>query len=260
MTPVLAAYEVGYSFGTCVALDRVTLRIHPGEIVALIGPNGAGKTTLVRLLAALIAPRSGRIDVAGPRTRTVAYLAQSEELPSEWYARDVVALGRLPHTGLWRRARPADREAIDRAMEQTGTTPFARRRISTLSGGERQRVAIARALAQEPRILLLDEPTSYLDVGRQAELLATLRSQASRGVATLAVMHDLGLARQTDRCVLLAAGTLCGDGPPADVLRPESLHAAYSTSTELGRWSAPGDEVASPRRAPPPAAPTKQMQ
>jgi iron complex transport system ATP-binding protein len=118
-------------------------------------------------------------------------------------------------------------------MKRTGTTELGDRKVDALSGGERQRVALARALAQEPRVLLLDEPTTHLDLRHQVELFATLREEAATGMAVVAVMHDLGFAAQADRCVLLADGAVRADGAPADALRPEVLAQVYGTEVEI---------------------------
>ena len=211
-------------------MDWVTLVARPGEVLALLGPNGAGKTTLLKMLAGLLAPRSGTVE-ASP-SRSVAYLAQGEPLPLDWTAREVVELGRLPHRGLLRRHTLSDRAAVDQAMVSTSTTQFAERLVLTLSLGQRQRVALARALAQEPGTLLLDEPASHLDLRHQVALMATLRAQADRGASVVVVVHDLGLAAHADRCVLFSVGRIAADGPSRAVLRPDILCEVYGTDFE----------------------------
>jgi iron complex transport system ATP-binding protein len=209
----------------------VSVSVGPGELVAVIGPNGAGKTTLLKALAGLLAPRSGA--VCRSAGLSVAYLAQAAEMPLDWAAREMVELGRLPRVGPWRALSAADRVAVRGAMQRTTTLSFAERPLAALSGGERQRVALARALAQEPDLLLLDEPTTHLDMHHQAELLGILRGEAARGVSSVAVMHDLTLASHADRCVLLRAGTVVADGAPEAVLRAELLSHAYETPLEV---------------------------
>jgi iron complex transport system ATP-binding protein len=233
MVPLLSASHLGFAYGSRRVLGDVSLIVHPGEVVALLGPNGAGKSTLLKLLAGLLTPAEGSLSVPTPRPRSVAYLAQSEELPLDWCVRATVELGRLPYVGLFRRLTHVDHAAVQRALVRTSTLEDASRLLSTLSGGERQRVALARALAQEPRLLLLDEPTAHLDVRHQVELLALLRLVASEGVAVIAVMHDLTLAGHADRCIVLADGAVQADGAPADVLSPRLLQRVYQTELEV---------------------------
>jgi iron complex transport system ATP-binding protein len=231
MTQLLLAKDLRVSYGSRVVLSQVSLSVAQGQIVALVGPNGAGKTTLLKALARLIAPTSG--SVHGPATPKSAYLAQAEEAPLDWSARAVVELGRLPYVGFWRALSALDRLAVDSAMRRTETLPFADRALGALSGGERQRVMLARALAQEPSLLLLDEPTSHLDVRHQAELLRTLRSEAERGVSSVVVLHDLTLAGHADRCVLLSDGAVLADDTPGAVLRADLLSTVYGTALEV---------------------------
>lgn len=232
---VLAAESVSFSYGREPLLTDVTLDVSSGEITSIIGPNGAGKTTLLKVLAGLLAPNSGAVRAPSARTGGIAYLAQAEELPPDWTVREVVELGRMPYVGIWRDLAPEDKHAAERAMERTGVRSVADRIVETLSGGERQRVALARALAQEPRALLLDEPTTHLDLRHQVDLFAVLRAEATRGVAVVAVMHDLGFAGCTDRCILLSRGRVRASGPPANVLVPKVLFEVYSTRVELVR-------------------------
>ena len=235
MTPLLRAHDIHVSYGPRPVLTGVSLSVHPGEIVALIGPNGAGKTTLLKALAGLLTPQAGRVDVAGPRARTVAYLAQSEEVPADWTAREVVELGRWAYAGMWRSFDARDARAAWQAMKRTDTLPLADRLLGTLSGGERQRIAVARALAQEPRALLLDEPAAHLDIRNQIELFALLRAEASRGVGIVVVVHDLGSAAQADRCVLLSRGRVHAEGASLDVLRSDILGEVYGVDLEVLR-------------------------
>jgi iron complex transport system ATP-binding protein len=235
VTAILSADAVRFCYGRTIVLAGVTLAVRPGEIIALVGPNGAGKTTLLKLLAGLLMPGAGGVRVSPPRARTVAYLSQSEEVPFDWSVREVVELGRLPYVGFWRDLTPQDQQAVHRAMERTAILQLAERLVGTLSGGERQRVALARALAQEPRALLLDEPTTHLDLRHQVDLFSALRVEVSRGVAVVAVMHDLSFAAHADRCLVLSRGAIRADGVPADVLRPDLLREVYGTEVEVVR-------------------------
>jgi cobalamin transport system ATP-binding protein len=250
MTALLSAHDVRFSYGRQAVLAGVTLAVHPGEILALVGPNGAGKTTLLKLLAGLLVAHGGQVRAVGVRARTVAYLAQSEGLPADWSAREVVELGRLPYVGLWRDLTREDARAVDWAMERTETAHLAGRLVANLSGGERQRVALARALAQAPRVLLLDEPAAHLDLRHQVGLLAALRAEAARGVGVVAVLHDLAFAAQADRCVVLSQGRIRGDGSPIAVLVPDLVREVYETEIEVLRGR-DGRIVIAPTRSPP---------
>jgi iron complex transport system ATP-binding protein len=237
VSALLSAHEVHASYGARTVLHGVTFAAQAGEVVALIGPNGAGKSTLLKVLAGIVRPTQGRVDAPEPRPRSIAYLAQSEELPGDWTVRDVVELGRLPFVGFWRDLGPDDRVAVARAMEQTATSELASRHVGELSGGERQRVALARAIAQEPRVLLLDEPTTHLDLRHQVDLFAVLRDRAAARMAVVAVMHDLAFAAHADRCVLLADGRVRADGTPSEALQTDVLGAVYDTDIEIYRGS-----------------------
>jgi iron complex transport system ATP-binding protein len=224
--------RVGYAYDGAPVLRDVTFAAEAGEIVAVIGPNGAGKTTLLKIAAGLLAPTSGSVR-SSVRPGGVAYLAQAEPLPGGFTAREIVELGRLPHTGVVRGLRAADRAAVGAALAKTGTDELAHRAVGTLSGGEQQRVALARALAQEPEVLLLDEPTNHLDPRHQVELFEALRAAARAGVAAVAVVHDLGFAGAADRCLLLARGEVIAEGTPASVLRAETLSETYGAAMEV---------------------------
>ena len=204
-----------------------------GEVIGLCGPNGVGKSTLLRLILGLLAPRAGRVMLGGdPVTRLerrdiarrAALLMQDGPLELPLSAREVVALGRLPHLRRFEAERPSDQVAIDAAMDLTDTRAFADRRVTELSGGERHRVQLARALAQETPLLLLDEPTASFDVSHQLQAMELLRAAASRGRAVLVALHDLSLAaRSCDRILLLGDGRLQADGPPAQAFTEENL-------------------------------------
>jgi len=231
VTALLSARQLRLDYGTRPVLRGVSLGLHRGELVALIGPNGAGKSTLLKVLAGLLTPRSGTVyRRAGLQA---AYLAQAEELPLDWSAREVVSLGRLPYVGFWRALSAVDQAAVQSAMTRTSTWSLAERKLNALSGGERQRVTLARALAQDPEVLLLDEPTTHLDVRHQAELLSALRTERERGISTLAVMHDLTLAGHADRCLLLRDGQIMADGTPEAVLSADLLSDTYETALEV---------------------------
>ncbi len=247
MTKLISVKNLSFAYGQNTVLERVNLSIEAGEFVALIGPNGAGKTTLLKLLAGLLKPHFGSIQTPEPKSQHIAYLAQSEPLPLEFTALEVVKLGRIPYQGFWGRITKADLGAVECALRSTDALAFANRQISALSGGERQRVALARALAQDPRVLLLDEPTNHLDLSHQAELMVLLRNAVGRILQTsIMVVHDLNLAALANRCVLISSGIVVADGTPEQVLQPEILEAVYQTKLETLR-SSDGRMVVIPR-------------
>jgi iron complex transport system ATP-binding protein len=218
--------------------------ISAGERIAILGPNGVGKTTLLRLLSGVRSPSAGSIFLDGrplhavPRAevaRKIAVVPQDLAVPFAFTAREIVELGRTPYLGLLRGFRPDDRRAVEQAMHLTDTTGLAGRIINELSGGERQRVIIAMALAQEPEILLLDEPTHLLDITRQAEILDLLAElNCRRGLTVVASIHDLNLAgRYFNRLLILHRGAVLAEGPPEAVLRAEIVEQAYGGPVEI---------------------------
>ena len=237
-------------------LDDVGLDLAPGEMLGLIGPNGAGKTTLLRALAALAPPRSGAVALDGapvsglaPRdlAARVAYLPQGGGSAWPLPVREVVALGRAPHRRRWVGTTAADRAAVEAALDATGTTHLAQRRVTELSGGERARVLLARALAGEPEVLLADEPVSGLDPYHRLEVMTHLQGLAHEGRGVAVVLHDLTLAgRFCDRLVLMDGGRVMASGPPAQVLTPALLARVYGVRALHGRVE--GEPVVVPWR------------
>jgi iron complex transport system ATP-binding protein len=218
------------------ALRGVDLLVRPGEWVALLGPNGSGKSTLLRVMAGLLRPKGGGVYLEGKplraygsyaRGRLLAYLPQGGPYPEGLVVEEVVRLGRLPYLGLWGREGGEDREAVAWALEVAGAAHLRGRFLGTLSGGERQRVLLARALAARPRYLLLDEPTTYLDLAHQAEVVALLRGLAERGVGVLSVLHDPNQAALAHRVAVLRDGRLLSEGPPGAVLTEPLLRGLY---------------------------------
>ena len=228
--------------GTPILAD-VGFTVSSGRITGLIGPNGAGKSTLLSALIGLV-PASGRIAFEGndlpamhrrDRAQLLAFVEQSAVTEERLSVRDVVALGRIPYEATWQTEPSADdTNVIAQALADTGTTDFADRRFATLSGGEQQRVHVARALAQQPRLLLLDEPTSHLDIRGQLQLLALLRQKAEAGMTIFIALHDLNLAsRYCDHLVVLDRGRCAAQGVPADILTPELLRTVYGVAARL---------------------------
>lgn len=238
MSALINIENLSFAYGQNTVLEKVNLSIEAGEFVALIGPNGAGKTTLLKLLAGLLKPQHGSLQTPEPKSQHIAYLAQSEPLPLEFTALEVVKLGRIPFQGFWGRETKADLGAVECALRSTDALAFSNRQIAELSGGERQRVALARALAQDPKILLLDEPTNHLDLAHQAELMFLLRNAVGSILQTVVmVVHDLNLAALASRSVLISSGMVIADGTPEQVLQPEILEDVYQTKLETLRSS-----------------------
>jgi len=218
-------------------LDGLTFEAPHGTFTALLGPNGAGKSTLLRAVAGIQRPAAGEVRFEGDdllalprreRARRVALVEQDATTELPVTGRAVAALGRTPHEALLGGSHPASAAIVDAALEDAGATPFADREVPTLSGGERQRVLLARALAQQPRLLLLDEPMNHLDIAAQLDVLRVLARLAASGVTVLAAMHDLALAAaHASHVVVLQRGRVVASGPTAEVLTPELIHDVY---------------------------------
>ena len=218
--------------------------VESGECVGIIGPNGSGKSTLLRLLGGLLEPGSGSVSIEGvglaslaPRERAkrIAVVLPEAPLLFNFSVLEVVLMGRAPHLGLWGLERGADYDAAHRALDDVGLGRLGDRPVHDLSSGERQRAMIARALAQEARLLLLDEPTAFLDLKHGLgihEILADLRRR--RDLTVVLVSHELHLvARHANRLVLLQHGRIVADGPPAAVLTPERIAPVYETDVAV---------------------------
>ncbi len=227
-------------------LAEASFRVHAGECVAIVGPNGAGKTTALRALLGTQPLAAGRAivlgrDIAdwerGALARSVAAVAQREEPAFPVTVAEIVAMGRYPHLGPWRRPGAADRDAVTRAMDRADVATLAARWVQTLSGGEWQRVRIARALAQEPRALVLDEPTASLDLRHEMELFEIVADLVRRDhLAALIVSHHLNAAaRFADRLVLLSEGRVVADDIPERVLVPDRLSVVFGWPVAVHR-------------------------
>jgi iron complex transport system ATP-binding protein len=234
---VIALEAVEVRLAERLVVDAISLRVERGGWTTLIGANGAGKTTLLRAVAGTVA-HAGTITLEGSqlgslgaraRARTLATVPQNPLLPPDMTVAEYVQLGRTPHLGLLGRAGATDRHAVGEAIARLDLRHLAVRRLDALSGGERQRAVLARALAQEAPVLLLDEPTAALDIGRQQEVLELVHElRAERGLTVLGAMHDLTLAGQyADRVALLDGGRLVAHGTPAQVLTEELIARHY---------------------------------
>ncbi len=232
--------QFGYAPGRPF-LGPLDFEIHRGRMLAVVGPNGAGKSTLLRLLAGLTKPNAGDVRFKSTplqslsprdRARRITFLPQKPIAPPTTTASEIVALGRHPHRQFGLFESPTDALAVDHAMTRTKTTEFRARRMDTLSGGEAQRVHLAAALAQQPELLILDEPTAELDLRHQIECFELLRELSdTENIATVVVTHDLNLAaRYADDAMLLHTGQVAASGPTKAVLVPQTLEAVYGVS------------------------------
>jgi len=241
----LAIEKLDFAYGRAPVLAGLDLSVAAGTITGILGPNGSGKTTLVRLASAALRPAAGRISVFGSdlsdlpsreRARRVAVVPQETHPVFEFTVEEIVRMGRAPHLGLLGLEAPRDRAIAHEAMERCEVTHVAARSFRALSGGERQRVMLARALAQEARLLLLDEPTAFLDLKHRLAVYTLLgRLHRENGLTVVVVSHDINLAaRYCDRLVLLRCGAIAADGTPAQVLRPDPIRSVYEVEVEIG--------------------------
>jgi iron complex transport system ATP-binding protein len=237
----LAIESLSASYSKTPVLREVSLTVAPGQVLAIIGPNGCGKSTLLRCACGLLTPQSGRVLLDGAevatlnvreRARRVALLPQSFEGGHDLTVEEMVLLGRTPYLAPYGAPDARDREVMEWALQAVNAGPLRTRRIGELSGGERQRVLLARALAQQPRVLLLDEPTSNLDIRYQYELLNLARrlSRAEK-LAVVLVLHQINLAAAVADTLLLLSpdGRTCAQGAPAEVMTQENLETVYQT-------------------------------
>ncbi len=240
---LLAATELSGGYGPRAVVDRVTLGVEPGRCLAVVGPNGAGKSTLLRLLAGILPARSGTVTLldrplAALRrrdiARTVGFVPQLVAMTFPLTVRELVEQGRAPHLGPWRPPGDVDRAAVARALARVHLVEQAATGVENLSGGERQRALLARALASEPRLLLLDEPATALDVRHQLDLVAVLRELLVDGVGVVLVVHDWNLAlRLADEVVVLDRGVVRASASPAEILQGPVLSEVFGVSVEL---------------------------
>ena len=236
LTLRLEQVSLGYGKGTI--LKDASLEARPREVLGIIGPNGSGKSTLIRGMTRLLVPSSGQIFIDGHTidqlkrselARLIAVVPQNAVLPELFTALEVVLMGRTPHLGLFRYESNSDLDIVQKAMESTSTAHLAERRIGELSGGEKQRLVIARALAQEPRIILLDEPTAHLDINYQIETLELIRQLCrEQNLIVVIALHDLNLAVQyCDRLIILNNGKIHSQGTPEIVVNARTIKEVY---------------------------------
>jgi iron complex transport system ATP-binding protein len=254
--PIVDVRGVSFRYGLRGALEDVSFTARAGEFVGLLGPNGAGKSTLVRLVAGLGGPSSGSVRLGGldpataPRravAQVCALVPQEPRVSWPFTVREAVMMGRAPRQGLLALPTRLDQGAVQGALEACDLVHLADRRLDALSGGERRRVFFARALAQEPRVLLLDEPTAFLDLGHQVMAMRMAQVAARGGLCVVAVLHDLNLAAATcDRLVVLSRGRVVAEGPPAAVLTAERVAEVWDVPVWRGENGVTGAPVVLP--------------
>lgn len=243
---IVQAENMSFSYNGDRVLRNITFAIETGDFVGVIGPNGTGKTTLLNLIDGILRPQEGTIRIHGipvhqmkrdDLARIVAVVPQESPMIFPFKVQEVVLMGRAPHLGNWRFEGEKDFEIVNRAMQMTDTTALALRSMNRLSGGERQRVLIARALAQEPRLMLLDEPTASLDIRHQVEFFNLIKMlNTTQGLTVIAVTHDINLASlYCNRIILLKDGCIRVAGRPAEVITEEHIQAVYETPVMVDR-------------------------
>ncbi|MSP63800.1 MAG: ABC transporter ATP-binding protein [Myxococcales bacterium] len=252
---------VSFGYDGRKVLDRLSLEIPRGQLLGVIGPNGAGKSTVVRLALGLLSPSEGRVTLEGrdvarvPRrefARVVAAVTQEEALEFPFTALEVVLMGRTAHLGPFGFERPADLVAARMAMEATGVSVLADRPLHAISGGERKRVLLARALAQDPQVLILDEPAAALDIHHQIAIFDLLAERHRRGVTVIVVIHDLNLAAAyCDRLLLLTPGAPAIDGTVEEILTYRRVREAFGVDVYVGVNELTGDRYLIPMRTAP---------
>ena len=240
----LQVRQVYFSYLNGLVLHNINLSIEAGEMVSLIGPNGSGKTTLIKLASGVIKPKGGEIRLDGSSlsqlsrksiARSVAVVPQQFHIPFAFTVSEVVTLGRIPFLKAFAGESKVDRQLVANALELVGITELKERRFDELSGGERQKVILAMALAQQPKLLLLDEPIVHLDIAHQIEILELIRRlNVEQGLTVIGAMHDLNLAAlYFDRLILLKEGMVSADGTPAQVLTEARIKEVFSASVRV---------------------------
>jgi iron complex transport system ATP-binding protein len=239
-TPLLELTAVSTGYDGREILHNVSYRIDAGSFIGVIGPNGAGKTTLFKTITGLLKPWAGAVLYAGNNRYTAHPMALAKEIATmpqtldysfPFTVEEFVLMGRFPHLKRLENPKAKDHQIVDESIRQADIDHLRQRRITELSGGERQLALLAQALAQQPRLLLLDEPTAHLDIGHQVTILNTIRRlNQSNGITVIAVLHDLNLAAEySDQLLMLNAGSVYATGTPQDVLTYQNIEAVYKT-------------------------------
>lgn len=241
---VLEAKDIGKAFGERQVLERIAFQVKRGEWLGILGPNGSGKSTLLHILSGVEMPTAGQALLAGKPlaaysrkelARFVAVLSQDALPPLGFTVREIIEMGRYPYQNWFGDETGEAGGLVERIIERLKLGPLSDRTVNKLSGGERQRVALGKVMAQEPRLLLLDEPTTFLDIGYQLEMMELIRTwQQEGGLTVVSVLHDLNLAAQfCDRLMLVSRGRIAGMGAPHDVIEARLLSEVYGTEPHV---------------------------
>ena len=236
--------NINLDYGPRSVIRDFSFQLYPGELLGLVGPNGCGKTSVIKSLSRILTPRSGRILLDGKDlrgivrselARIIGVVPQNPSLPETFTVFEVVILGRNPHMGLLSGETARDIAIVRQAMERTGITHLAKRRIGELSGGEKQRVTIARVLAQEPQVILMDEPTANLDIAQQMDILDLITGMChEKNTASLIAIHDLNIAAQyCSRIIMLKDGELYAEGTPSEVITADNVREVFGADTTI---------------------------
>lgn len=236
--------DVSLGYGKHSVIQNMNVSFDKAEVVSIIGPNGSGKSTLLKSIGRLLAPTKGVVYMNGKDIKTIAsgeiaklmsILPQSAQAPGDMTVRDLASCGRMPYQSAFSQLKDDDQRAIDKALKDTGLFEMQHRRIGNLSGGERQRAWLSMALAQEPQVLLLDEPTTYLDIHYQLELMELVSElHEDLGITVIMVMHDLNhAARFSHRLIAVKKGEIAADGPVKEVFTKEVLEPLYDVKVEV---------------------------
>ena len=236
--PILRAENLGVRYDSGIALENTNFELNLGERMAVVGPNGAGKSTLLKVIAGVMSPTEGRVQIFGNEPGghiCIAYVPQRNQV--DWSfpvsVADVVMMGRVGQLGLFRNPKASDWELVNQALEVVRMTHLAKRQISQLSGGQQQRMFIARALAQEAELMLMDEPLTGLDINSQEEVFSILDKLREQGVTVMVSLHDLKIAAQRFERIMLLNHQMLAIGDPDRVLTPDNLVAAYGGHLHL---------------------------
>ncbi|HUY26398.1 MAG TPA: ABC transporter ATP-binding protein [Candidatus Binataceae bacterium] len=256
------ADQIHAGYAAADVLRGISLSVEPGQVFAIVGPNGSGKSTLLRVLAGSMRRRGGTVEICGrplesydrrALAKVVASVAQENQVAFRFTVLELVLMGRAPHLGAFRFESHADLEIAREALAHFDLLEFAHRHVEELSGGERKRVFLARALAQQPRVVMLDEPTAFLDLRHVAGIFARFRELAAeRAMAVIATLHDLNAAATyADRVMLLKDGVAVATGTPVEVLTEENLRRVYELEVYVGRNPSTGALAILPSGRPP---------
>ncbi|WP_449122257.1 Fe(3+) dicitrate ABC transporter ATP-binding protein FecE [Pseudomonas viridiflava] len=242
---ILQAQQLDIGYGATRIVQDLSFSPPPGKVTALIGPNGCGKSTLLKAFARILTPQAGSLTLDGKAyrdlsardlARKVAFLPQVLPIPEGVSVRQLVAYGRSPHNSLWGRLSGADQHSVEQALQRMELETLADRPLSDLSGGQRQRAWLAMILAQDAAIVLLDEPTTYLDISHQVELLDLMRALSAEGKTVITVLHDINQAcRYADHLAVMQAGRLVASGTPGDVLNAELVCRVFDVQVQIMR-------------------------